>query len=33
MAVMGIECDRVDGLRLIPMSGGFDVVCALHGSP
>jgi hypothetical protein len=31
MAVMRVERDRVDGLRLIPMSGGFDVACALHG--
>jgi hypothetical protein len=31
MAVMGIECDRVNGRRLIPVSGGFDVACALHG--
>jgi hypothetical protein len=30
MAVMRIECDRVDRRRLIPMSGGFDVVCAFH---
>ena len=30
MAVMRVERDRVDGCRLIPMSGGFDVVCAFH---
>jgi hypothetical protein len=31
MAVVRIERDRIDGLRLIPMPGGFDVVSALHG--
>jgi hypothetical protein len=31
MAVMRIERDRVDSLRLIPMSGGFDIACAFHG--
>ena len=30
MAVVGIEGHGIDGLCLVPMSGGFDVVCALH---
>jgi hypothetical protein len=32
MAVMRVECDRVDGLRLVPMAGSFNVVNALHRS-
>src|ERR1700722_19396329 len=32
MAVMRVECDRVDGLRLFPMAGSFNVVNALHRS-
>ena len=30
MAVMRIKRDRIDGFRLVPMPGRFDVVCALH---
>ena len=30
MAVMRIKRDHIDGFRLVPMPGRFDVVCALH---